>query len=163
MIKKIVFLGGLAMASAFSPSAFSPSLRAPSARATCKQGATATSMVWGGKDYLIAPSILSADFAKLGQEVIIRSLLLNWTHGCRLWTGSKSYMCVCAFVLGMVHVSKWFDGDGGAGPYSRGLVWPNFRFVQGDEITWGSGGCRGGREIQRGRMSLGGCVTSDRH
>jgi len=69
MIKKIVFLGGLAMASAFSPSAFSPSLRAPSARATCKQGATATSMVWGGKDYLIAPSILSADFAKLGQEV----------------------------------------------------------------------------------------------
>eukprot|EP00527_Entomoneis_sp_CCMP2396_P000808 CAMPEP_0198137340 /NCGR_PEP_ID=MMETSP1443-20131203/852_1 /TAXON_ID=186043 /ORGANISM="Entomoneis sp., Strain CCMP2396" /LENGTH=269 /DNA_ID=CAMNT_0043798745 /DNA_START=62 /DNA_END=871 /DNA_ORIENTATION=+ len=25
--------------------------------------------VWGGKDYLIAPSILSADFAKLGEEV----------------------------------------------------------------------------------------------
>eukprot|EP00281_Chroomonas_sp_CCMP1168_P024782 CAMPEP_0206238468 /NCGR_PEP_ID=MMETSP0047_2-20121206/14836_1 /ASSEMBLY_ACC=CAM_ASM_000192 /TAXON_ID=195065 /ORGANISM="Chroomonas mesostigmatica_cf, Strain CCMP1168" /LENGTH=254 /DNA_ID=CAMNT_0053663015 /DNA_START=98 /DNA_END=862 /DNA_ORIENTATION=+ len=30
---------------------------------------TAPSMVWGGKDFLIAPSILSADFAKLGQEV----------------------------------------------------------------------------------------------
>merc|ERR1719464_2491469 len=26
-------------------------------------------MVWGDKDYLIAPSILSADFAKLGEEV----------------------------------------------------------------------------------------------
>ena len=26
-------------------------------------------MVWGDKDYLIAPSILSADFAMLGQEV----------------------------------------------------------------------------------------------
>jgi hypothetical protein len=89
MIKKIVFLGGLAMASAFSPSAFSPSLRAPSARATCKQGATATSMVWGGKDYLIAPSILSADFAKLGQEVI-RSLLLHFTQGSRLKTVSKN-------------------------------------------------------------------------
>jgi hypothetical protein len=30
---------------------------------------TAPQMVWGGKDYLIAPSILSADFAKLGEEV----------------------------------------------------------------------------------------------
>ena len=30
----------------------------------------ATSLnVWGDKDYLIAPSILSADFAKLGEEV----------------------------------------------------------------------------------------------
>ena len=26
-------------------------------------------MVWGGKDFLIAPSILSANFAKLGEEV----------------------------------------------------------------------------------------------
>ena len=26
-------------------------------------------MVWGDKDYLIAPSILSADFARLGEEV----------------------------------------------------------------------------------------------
>jgi ribulose-phosphate 3-epimerase len=26
-------------------------------------------MVWGGKDYLIAPSILAADFARLGEEV----------------------------------------------------------------------------------------------
>lgn len=25
--------------------------------------------VWGDKDYLIAPSILSADFARLGEEV----------------------------------------------------------------------------------------------
>jgi len=30
---------------------------------------SAQQMVWGDKDYLIAPSILSADFAKLGQEV----------------------------------------------------------------------------------------------
>jgi ribulose-phosphate 3-epimerase len=26
-------------------------------------------MVWGDKKYLIAPSILSADFARLGEEV----------------------------------------------------------------------------------------------
>jgi len=30
---------------------------------------TALNMVWGDKDYLIAPSILSADFARLGEEV----------------------------------------------------------------------------------------------
>lgn len=30
---------------------------------------TALNMVWGDKDYLIAPSILSANFAKLGEEV----------------------------------------------------------------------------------------------
>mmetsp|Transcript_30245 Transcript_30245/g.39612 ORF Transcript_30245/g.39612 Transcript_30245/m.39612 type:complete len:265 (+) Transcript_30245:67-861(+) len=30
---------------------------------------TALNAVWGDKDYLIAPSILSADFAKLGEEV----------------------------------------------------------------------------------------------
>jgi len=30
---------------------------------------TSTKMVWGDKDYLIAPSILSADFARLGEEV----------------------------------------------------------------------------------------------
>uniref|UniRef100_A0A7S0M6B2 Ribulose-phosphate 3-epimerase n=1 Tax=Cryptomonas curvata TaxID=233186 RepID=A0A7S0M6B2_9CRYP len=30
---------------------------------------TAPTMVWGGKDFLIAPSILSANFAKLGEEV----------------------------------------------------------------------------------------------
>ena len=76
MLKKIVFLGCVAVASAFSPSAFSPSLRGTNARAVCRQGkATATSMVWGGKDYLIAPSILSADFAKLGEEVSCLSTL----------------------------------------------------------------------------------------
>ena len=30
---------------------------------------SAREMVWGDKDYLIAPSILSADFARLGSEV----------------------------------------------------------------------------------------------
>lgn len=30
---------------------------------------TSQQMVWGDKDYLIAPSILSADFARLGEEV----------------------------------------------------------------------------------------------
>mmetsp|Transcript_8788 Transcript_8788/g.10153 ORF Transcript_8788/g.10153 Transcript_8788/m.10153 type:complete len:277 (+) Transcript_8788:189-1019(+) len=30
---------------------------------------TSLNMVWGDKDYLIAPSILSADFARLGEEV----------------------------------------------------------------------------------------------
>jgi len=40
-----------------------------SGRASARVARTAPSMVWGGKDYLIAPSILSADFAKLGAEV----------------------------------------------------------------------------------------------
>mmetsp|Transcript_31277 Transcript_31277/g.45947 ORF Transcript_31277/g.45947 Transcript_31277/m.45947 type:complete len:264 (+) Transcript_31277:49-840(+) len=37
--------------------------------ATPKRASTKLNMVWGDKDYLIAPSILSADFAKLGEEV----------------------------------------------------------------------------------------------
>lgn len=74
MLKQIVFFSGLALASAFSPSAFSPSLRTTNARAVSHKGASAAQMVWGGsagdgKDYLIAPSILSANFATLGQEV----------------------------------------------------------------------------------------------
>lgn len=36
---------------------------------SCVRPASSLSMVWGDKDYLIAPSILSADFAKLGEEV----------------------------------------------------------------------------------------------
>jgi len=66
MLKTILFVSGVAAASAFAPSALSPRLgrgmRAYSSR-------TAPTMVWGGKDYLIAPSILSANFAKLGEEV----------------------------------------------------------------------------------------------
>jgi ribulose-phosphate 3-epimerase len=34
-----------------------------------KTRSTSLNMVWGDKDYLIAPSILSADFARLGEEV----------------------------------------------------------------------------------------------
>merc|ERR1711966_636670 len=46
-----------------SASAFAPV-------ATTTPRAAATSLnVWGDKDYLIAPSILSADFARLGEEV----------------------------------------------------------------------------------------------
>jgi len=33
------------------------------------RSASSLNMVWGEKDYLIAPSILSADFARLGEEV----------------------------------------------------------------------------------------------
>jgi len=36
---------------------------------TFRTSTTPLSMVWGDKDYLIAPSILSADFARLGEEV----------------------------------------------------------------------------------------------
>merc|ERR1712127_685318 len=42
-------------------SAFAPQASAPRSSTSLN--------VWGDKDYLIAPSILSADFAKLGQEV----------------------------------------------------------------------------------------------
>ncbi len=66
MLKALLLVSGVAAASAFAPSAMSPrlgrSMRAFSSR-------TAPTMVWGGKDYLIAPSILSANFAKLGEEV----------------------------------------------------------------------------------------------
>lgn len=66
MLKTLLFVSGVAAASAFAPSALTPRLgrgmRAYSSR-------TAPTMVWGGKDYLIAPSILSANFAKLGEEV----------------------------------------------------------------------------------------------
>lgn len=34
-----------------------------------KRASSSLSMVWGDNDYLIAPSILSADFARLGEEV----------------------------------------------------------------------------------------------
>eukprot|EP00543_Licmophora_paradoxa_P006619 CAMPEP_0202458780 /NCGR_PEP_ID=MMETSP1360-20130828/28046_1 /ASSEMBLY_ACC=CAM_ASM_000848 /TAXON_ID=515479 /ORGANISM="Licmophora paradoxa, Strain CCMP2313" /LENGTH=262 /DNA_ID=CAMNT_0049079503 /DNA_START=69 /DNA_END=857 /DNA_ORIENTATION=+ len=56
-MKFTVFATALATASAFAPN--------PAARVST----TARQMVWGDKDYLIAPSILSADFAKLGEEV----------------------------------------------------------------------------------------------
>jgi len=66
MLRTILLVSGFAAASAFAPSALSPrlgrSMRAYSSR-------TAPTMVWGGKDFLIAPSILSANFAKLGEEV----------------------------------------------------------------------------------------------
>lgn len=47
----------LASASAFAP------------QPAATRSGSALNMVWGDKDYLIAPSILSADFAKLGEEV----------------------------------------------------------------------------------------------
>ena len=49
----------LSTASAFAPAA---------TQTTTRQQSTSLN-VWGDKDYLIAPSILSADFAKLGEEV----------------------------------------------------------------------------------------------
>ncbi len=66
MLKALLFVSGVAAASAFAPSALSPRL-GRSTRAFSSR--TAPTMVWGGKDYLIAPSILSANFAKLGEEV----------------------------------------------------------------------------------------------
>jgi len=65
-LRKFLVLSGLAAASAFAPGGVLP-LRSGRAAAMSKK--TAPSMVWGGKDYLIAPSILSANFAKLGEEV----------------------------------------------------------------------------------------------
>jgi len=46
----------------------SASAFAPVATTTTRAAATSLN-VWGDKDYLIAPSILSADFARLGEEV----------------------------------------------------------------------------------------------
>ena len=66
MIKTVLLVSGIAVASAFAPSSISPRL-GRAARAYSSR--TAPTMVWGGKDYLIAPSILSANFAKLGEEV----------------------------------------------------------------------------------------------
>jgi ribulose-phosphate 3-epimerase len=55
----LAFASALSAASAFGPAATTTTRRASS-----------TSLkVWGDKDYLIAPSILSANFAKLGEEV----------------------------------------------------------------------------------------------
>eukprot|EP00565_Helicotheca_tamesis_P003307 CAMPEP_0185728714 /NCGR_PEP_ID=MMETSP1171-20130828/4072_1 /TAXON_ID=374046 /ORGANISM="Helicotheca tamensis, Strain CCMP826" /LENGTH=264 /DNA_ID=CAMNT_0028397451 /DNA_START=28 /DNA_END=822 /DNA_ORIENTATION=- len=51
-------------AAALLSSAYGFGIVKPSTRASTK-----LNMVWGDKDYLIAPSILSADFAKLGEEV----------------------------------------------------------------------------------------------
>jgi len=52
----VVAAAAISTASAFAPSA--------------SQSRASTSLnVWGDKDYLIAPSILSANFAKLGEEV----------------------------------------------------------------------------------------------
>jgi len=54
----------LAFASALSAaSAFGPAATTTTRRASTKLN------VWGDKDYLIAPSILSANFARLGEEV----------------------------------------------------------------------------------------------
>mmetsp|Transcript_26808 Transcript_26808/g.70406 ORF Transcript_26808/g.70406 Transcript_26808/m.70406 type:complete len:274 (+) Transcript_26808:3-824(+) len=66
MIRTFALVSCFAAASAFAPSALSRGLGRVS-RAHLSR--TVTKMVWGGKDYLIAPSILSANFAKLGEEV----------------------------------------------------------------------------------------------
>merc|ERR1719199_368357 len=66
-LRSFLIASGLAAASAFAPGGPLP-LRANKASVRISPR-TATSMVWGGKDYLIAPSILSADFANLGTEV----------------------------------------------------------------------------------------------
>jgi ribulose-phosphate 3-epimerase len=66
-LRSFLIASGLAAASAFAPGGPLP-LRANKASVRISPR-TAPQMVWGGKDYLIAPSILSADFAKLGEEV----------------------------------------------------------------------------------------------
>ena len=62
-------MAGIALASAFSPAPLAPGLRSARYQRAVTRHAVSPKMVWGDKDYLIAPSILSADFAKLGQEV----------------------------------------------------------------------------------------------
>lgn len=58
-IASCVFASFVASASAFSVNQKSRAFRT----------SAPLNMVWGDKDYLIAPSILSADFARLGEEV----------------------------------------------------------------------------------------------
>ena len=71
MLRCTVLLSALAGSLAFSPSLMAPRFNGRAPRAVSLRGSrgTAPTMVWGGKDYLIAPSILAADFAKLGEEV----------------------------------------------------------------------------------------------
>jgi hypothetical protein len=70
-----VGIGLVAFASAFSPAGPTPGLRragAAKASAARRPSIVAMKAAWDpavDKDFLIAPSILSADFAKLGQEV----------------------------------------------------------------------------------------------
>ena len=69
----LVSCGLVAAASAFAPAGPSPVLRrAGAARAVSQRPSVSMKAAWDpavDKDFLIAPSILSADFAKLGQEV----------------------------------------------------------------------------------------------
>jgi ribulose-phosphate 3-epimerase len=75
--RRFLLLAGLGAASAFAPASLggAPKLGLrSSSRAVSRQGRAAVpSMKWGDDlsddGYLIAPSILSADFAKLGEEV----------------------------------------------------------------------------------------------
>merc|ERR1711966_174690 len=69
----LVSCGLVAAASAFAPAGPSPVLRrAGGARAVSQRPSVSMKAAWDpavDKDFLIAPSILSADFAKLGEEV----------------------------------------------------------------------------------------------
>jgi len=75
MRRSILALGLVASASAFAPAGPTPGLRragATQATAARRPSIVAMKAAWDpavDKDFLIAPSILSADFAKLGQEV----------------------------------------------------------------------------------------------
>jgi ribulose-phosphate 3-epimerase len=77
MYRRLLVVSGLvAAASAFAPAGVSPALRRAGAGRAVSHRASIVSLkakeVWDpavDKDFLIAPSILSADFAKLGQEV----------------------------------------------------------------------------------------------
>ena len=61
-------------------------------------------MVWGGKDYLITPSILSADFAKLGEEVDNVSAL---HHPCAHEQGALFGCCWLGRVKGFELAAAW--------------------------------------------------------
>jgi hypothetical protein len=69
----LVVVSAVGAVDAFSsPSMLGPKVGGRAARAVSKSGCTSLSMrkqAWGPKDYIIAPSILSANFAKLGEEV----------------------------------------------------------------------------------------------
>merc|ERR1719183_2473936 len=77
MYRRLLVVSGLvAAASAFAPAGPAPGLRRATAARATSSGRPALSKLnmkaWDpavDKDFLIAPSILSADFAKLGQEV----------------------------------------------------------------------------------------------
>jgi hypothetical protein len=81
---------------------------------------------WGGKDYLIAPSILSANFAKLGEEV--RSPIVtiySLTSGQRAKKASEDEIYMFKLDLRDVVIVAWrcCSGQSAAWQSRAKIVW----------------------------------------